>query len=89
MGAASVPGLHCPPEKPTATTPRWSGWERNLEGMAVVEAVGADMAVTRMGVWGLKWDNASLYKIPVEVVLLVRSKTEHRGQRRKNGIENE
>ena len=30
-GAASTPGLHWPPEKPTATTPRSCGWERNLE----------------------------------------------------------
>ena len=64
LGAASVPGLHWPPEKPTATTPRWSGWERNLEGMVVVGAVEADIA-GRWDVVGndviciefqLKWD---------------------------------
>ena len=36
VGAASTPGLPCPPEKPTATMPRSEGWVRNLEGMSEV-----------------------------------------------------
>ena len=52
-GAASVPGLHWPPEKPTAMRPRSCGEERNLEGIEVVGKVvisGWKMSV-EMVVW--------------------------------------
>ena len=44
-GAASVPGLHWPPEKPTAMRPRSWGEVRNLEGMEVVGKVIVSVCV--------------------------------------------